>query len=260
MVEELLKKPDARLAFAAAMAAFLGSACAASADILVLAPGVASNAGLPDLAAAFTKKTGVKVTLKGDGMTTIVAHFNTGDPAPDVVAVPDSFMDGMEATGHIKAGSRVEMGRVIVGLAVKKGAPHPDISTPAKLAAVLKAADNVLYSNPEGGSMEARVINDMLHLPLFKGVKSKISLKGEGGEALVRGEGQMALQLSCEILNHPELEQVGLVPEELRAYIDVALAVSPRSANPEQAAQFIAYVKSPEGQAVLKAKGMVPAP
>jgi ABC-type molybdate transport system substrate-binding protein len=70
----------------------------------------------------------------------------------------------------------------------------------------------------------------------------------------------MALQLSCEILNHPELEQAGLVPEELRAFIDVALAVSPRSANADQAAQFIAYVKSPEGVAVLKAKGMVPAP
>jgi molybdate transport system substrate-binding protein len=259
-----MKKPTssfaAPFAIAFACAAFCFVPVPAMADISVLAPGVAFNAGLPDLAAAFTKKTGIKATAKSDGMTTIVKNFNTGDPAPDVVAVPVSFMDGMEATGHIKAGSRVEMGRVYVGLAVRKGAPHPDISTPAKLAAVLKGADSVLYSNPEGGSMEARVINDMLHLPIFKGVKSKISLKGEGGEALVRGEGQMALQLSCEILNHPELEQVGLVPEELRAYIDLALAVSPRSANADQAAQFIAYVKSPEGQAVLKAKGMVPVP
>jgi molybdate transport system substrate-binding protein len=253
-----LKSPMSLCALAAAAALALFSAAPARADVAMLAPGVAFNAGLPDIAAAFTKKTGIKVTVKSDGMTTIVKNFNTGDPAPDVVAVPVSFMDGMEATSHIKAGSRIELGRVYVGLAVRKGAPHPDISTPAKLAAVLKAADSVLYSNPEGGSMEARVINDMLHLPIFKGVKSKISLKGEGGEALVRGEGQMALQLSCEILNHPELEQVGLVPEELRAYIDLALAVSPRSANADQAAQFIAFVKSPEGQAVLKAKGMVP--
>jgi molybdate transport system substrate-binding protein len=246
--------------YALAAAALVFAASPAFADIVMLAPGVASNAGLPDLAQAFTKKTGIKTSIKGDGMTTIVAHFNAGDPAPDAAAVPDAFMDGMEANNHIKPGSRVEMGRVYVGLAVKKGAPHPDISTPAKLAAALKAGGTVMVSNPEGGSMEARVINDMLHLPMFKGVKMKISLKGEGGEALVRGEGDMALQLSCEILNHPELEQAGLVPEELRAYIDVAMAVSPRSANADQAAQFIAYIKSPEGQAVLKAKGMVPSP
>ncbi|HVZ27349.1 MAG TPA: substrate-binding domain-containing protein [Rhizomicrobium sp.] len=254
-----MKRSASRYALAAA-AALLFFTIPSFADVVMLAPGVASNAGLPELAQAFTKKTGIKVTIKGDGMTTIVRNFNTAEPAPDIAAVPDAFMDGMEANSHIKPGSRVEMGRVYVGLAVKKGAPHPDISTPAKLAAALKAGGTIMVSNPEGGSMEARVINDMLHLPMFKGVKMKISLKGEGGEALVRGEGDMALQLSCEILNHPELEQVGLVPEELRAFIDVALAISPRSANADQAAQFIAYVKSPEGAAVLKAKGMVPAP
>jgi molybdate transport system substrate-binding protein len=248
-----------RFVLAASAAALLFAAGPASADINVLAPGVAFNAGLPAIADAYSKKTGVKVTVKSDGMTTIVDHFNKGDPAPDVVVAPVSFMDGMEATNHIKSGSRVELGRVYVGLAVPKGAPHPDISTVAKLAAALKAGGTVLYSNPEGGSMEARVINDMLHLPEFKGVNARISTKGEGGEALVRGEGQMALQLSCEILNHPELEQVGLTQESLRAYIDTAMAVSPRSANADQAAAFIAYVKSPEGEAVLKARGMVPA-
>jgi len=248
-----------RYLLAASVAALIVSTASASADIIVAAPGVALNAGLPALADAYSKKSGVKVTVKSDGMTTIVDHFNKGDPIIDVVVTPDSFMDGMEATGHIKPGSRAELGRVIVGLAVPKGKPHPDISTPEKLATALKAGGTIMVSNPEGGSMEARVINDMLHLPIFKGVKMKISTKGEGGEALVRGEGDMALQLSCEILNHPELEQVGLVPESLRAYIDTAVAVSPRSTNADQAAAFIAYLKSPEAEAVLKAKGMVPA-
>jgi ABC-type molybdate transport system substrate-binding protein len=248
-----------RYALAASAAALLFSAAPAAADISVIAPGVAFNAGLPQLAEAYTKKSGVKVNVKSDGMTTIVGHFNAPDSTADVIVVPLAFMDGMEATNHIKAGSRVDMGRVYVGLAVRKGAPHPDISTPEKLAAALKAGGTIMVSNPEGGSMEARVINDMLHLPLFKGVKMKISTKGEGGEALVRGEGDMALQLSCEILNHPELEQAGVVPESLRAYMDTSMAVSPKSANADQAAGFIAFVRSPEGQAVLKEKGMVPA-
>lgn len=243
---------------AASCAALMLSAAAARADISVAAPGVAFNAGLPELAEAYGKKAGIKVNVKSDGMTTIVGHFNAPDSTVDVIVVPLAFMDGMEATNHIKAGSRVDLGRVYVGLAVRKGKPHPDISTPEKLAAVLKAGGTVMVSNPEGGSMEARVINDMLHLPLFKGVKMKISTKGEGGEALVRGEGDMALQLSCEILNHPELEQVGVLPESLRAYMDTSAAVSPKSANADQAAGFIAFLRTPEAQAILKTKGMVP--
>jgi len=87
---------------------------------------------------------------------------------------------------------------------------------PGKLAAAMLAGGTVLYSNPAGGSMEARIINDMLRRnAIFRGVKTRISLKGEGGEALVRGEGDMALQLVCEVLNHPEIELVGLVPVEL---------------------------------------------
>jgi molybdate transport system substrate-binding protein len=153
----------------------------------------------------------------------------------------------------------VELGRVSVGLAVPKGGPHPDISTVAKLAAALKSGGTVLYSDPATGSMEARIINDMLHRPEFAGVKSKISTKGEGGEALVRGEGQMALQLACEVLNHPELELVGLVPSQLRTFIDTAAAVSGRSEAPDAAQAFVAYLKTPEAAILMKSKGMTPA-
>ena len=73
-------------------------------------------------------------------------------------------------------------------------------------------------------------------------MKSKISLKGEGGEALIRGEGDMALQLICEVLNHPELELVGPVPIELGAYIDTSVAVSSRSTQQDAAKAFVAYI------------------
>jgi molybdate transport system substrate-binding protein len=244
--------------FIAVVLAMAGSAQAA--ELNVTAPGVAFNAGLPELAAAYTQKTGVKVTVKPDGMANIVHDIKTVAPIADVMILPVAFMDGMEAEGSIVAGSRAELGRVNVGLAVKKGAPHPDISSVARLATALKSASAVLYSDPASGSMEARIINDMLHqYAVFKGVPTKISTGGEGGQAVIRGEGQAALQLSCEILNHPELEQAGLLPAELHAYIDTAVAVSARAADATQAQDFITYLKSPETSAILMAKGMVPA-
>ena len=104
--------------------------------------------------------------------------------------------------------------------------------------------------------MEARIIDDMLHQnAIFKGVKTKISTKGEGGEALVRGEADMALQLICEVLNHSELELVGTVPEELHAYIDSKVAVSTRSTQADAAKGFIAYMLRPDHNALWKSKG-----
>jgi molybdate transport system substrate-binding protein len=250
-----------KFVLATLFAALVSPALAQTAELNVLAPGVVYNAGLLDLAAAYTKQTGIKVTVKSDGMAKIVADIKTGTPIADVIVLPVSFMDGMEAEGTIVAGSRADLGRVGIGLAVPKGAAHPDISTPKKLAAALKASGIVLYSDPASGSMEARIINDMLHQhAIFKGVKSKISIKGEGGEALVRGEGQMALQLVCEILNHSEIELVGLVPTELGAYLDTAVAVSSRSVAPDPAHAFIAYIMQSEHAALWKSKGLDRAP
>jgi molybdate transport system substrate-binding protein len=246
------------VALAAAFAALSCSvALAQPAEITVYAPGVVYNAGIQDLAASYIKETGVKVTVKGDGMGQLVNDVKTGKPVADIVVAPVSFMDGMQAESSVVPGTISDIGRVYIGLAVRKGAAHPDISTPQKLGAALKAGGLLLYSNPAAGSMEARIIDDMLHqYPYFQGVRTRISTKGEGGEALIRGEGDMALQLICEVFNHPELELVGTVPEELHAYIDTQVAVPVRSTQADAAKAFIAYMLRPDHDALWKSKGL----
>ena len=235
----------------------VSAALAQPGEITVFTPGVVYNAGIQDLAASYTKETGVKVTVKAEGMGQLVNDVKKGTPIADIVVAPVSFMDGMQAEASVVPGTAADIGRVYVGLAVKKGAPHPDISTPQKLGAALKAGGVVMYSNPAGGSMEARIIDDMLHqYPWFEGVKTKISTKGEGGEALIKGEGDMALQLICEVLNHPELELVGIVPPELHAYIDTQVAVPARSTQADAAKAFIAYMLRPDHNTVWKSKGL----
>ena len=226
-------------------------------EIHVFTPGVVYNSGIQDLAASYTKETGVKVTVTSKGMAALVNDSKTGTPVADIIVAPVSFMDGLEAEGAVVPGTAANVGRVYIGVAVAKGKPHPDISTPRKLAAALKAGGTVIYSNPAPGSMEARIINDMLHQnAIFKGVKTKISTKGEGGEALVRGEADMALQLICEVLNHPELDLVGTVPEELHAYLDSKVAVSARSTQADAAKGFIAYMLRPDHNGLWKSKGL----
>jgi molybdate transport system substrate-binding protein len=247
-----------KFALAAALGLLLSTAAhAQTTEVQVFTPGVVFNAGIQDLAAAYTRETGVKVTVTSKGMSALIPDVKTGTPVADIVVAPVSFMDGLEAEGAVVPGTAAGIGRVYIGLAVPKGKPHPDISSPRKLAAALKAGGTVIYSNPAPGSMEARIINDMLHQnAIFKGVKTRIITKGEGGEALVRGEGDMALQLICEVLNHPELELVGTVPEELHAYLDSKVAVSARSAQADAAKAFIAYMLRPDHTALWKSKGL----
>jgi hypothetical protein len=88
-------------------------------------------------------------------------------------------------------------------------------------------------------------------------VKRKISRNGEGGQAVARGEGQMALQLICEIINHPDaLSNVGPVPDLLGAWIDSAAAVTSRAPHPREAAQFLKYATQPGTYSLWLGKGL----
>jgi molybdate transport system substrate-binding protein len=240
------------------VAVFLALALPANAqvEIRVLSPGVTTNAGLRDLAEAFTKETGTKVTIVGSGMGRIVNDAKTLAPAPDVLMLPLELMSTLSLDGGIK-GAWTPLGRTEMGLAVPAGKPHPDISTVEKLAAALRSAKAVMRSNPAGGSMVASVIeNKVIKRPEFAGVNSPVSTKGEGGQALVRGEGDMALQAICEILPYKEIELVGKLPRELAAWIDMSTAVSARSTRPDESAAFIRYITRPEAAGIWKAKGL----
>lgn len=226
-------------------------------EIRVISPGVVYNAGLLDLAAAYTKAAGTKVSVTSSGMGRIVNDIKTVTPAPDVIMLPFELMSTLSLEGGIVPGSFTPLGRSEMGLAVPAGARHPDISTVEKLAAALRGAKAVMRSNPAGGSMVARVIEqNVIKRPEFAGVNSPVSTRGEGGQALARGEGDMALQAICEILPYKEIELVGPLPRELAAWIDMATAVSARSANPDASLAFIRYITRPEATAIWKAKGL----
>jgi len=241
-----------------AVLAMLAMPAMAQTTIKVITPAVTANAGLRDLAMGFEKEEGIKVEIVTLNMAKMVDELKSGNPPADIVFLPYALMDQAQADKNVVPGSRTNIGRVRIGLAIHKGDPAPDISTVDKLAAVLKASDGVMYSDPTSGSMEARIIDGMLNAhPEFAGVKRKISKNGEGGQAVARGEGQMALQLICEIVNHPDaLTNVGPVPDSLGAYIDSAAAVTARAPHPKEAAQFLKYATQPGTYSLWLGKGL----
>ena len=266
-----------KIYLAAVLAGFLAPQ-AQAAELLVVSPGFVYNAGIQDLAASFTKETGIKVTVKSVGMGAAITQAKTATPIPDLIVLPTEPYDLMgnfakDDKGIIE-GTWTPLGRVEIVLAVKAGVPHPDISTPEKFVAVLKGAKEVMISNwnaarpgypytgkylaPGKGTLVAKVIYDMLQRPEFAGVHSTASSDGEGGESLGKGHGDMALQAVCEIINHPEISLVGVVPDQFYLHIDMAVAVGAHANDEKNAKAFVAFATGPQAAPLWKAKGINP--
>src|SRR5262245_23290437 len=228
----------------------------ATADVRVITPGVVFASGLPDIAAGFTKETGKKVGIVVVGMGTIVDEMKKKTPPPDLIVLPFQLMTTLSLEGGVAPNTFTPLGRNRMGLAVKAGAPKPDISTVEKFAAAIKSAKAVMRSNPASRTMVATLIDDVLKRPEFAGVNAPPSTNGEGGQALARGEGDMAIQTISQILPYKEIELVGPLPAELGAWIDTGVAVSARATHADDARALIRYLLRPESNTVWKPRGL----
>jgi molybdate transport system substrate-binding protein len=247
-------RPLLAAAFAVLTTAVFSSAQAA--ELTVLAPGFVKFAGIDDLATAYTKETGIKVTVKSTGMGAMMNTIKTGTPAADLVFLPKNLMDTLQSDSGIAPGSRKQLGRVEIVLIVPAGAPHPDISTTAKLASALKGVRHVAYSSPwkDEKSMQAMIIHDILARPDFVGVHEALIMNGNGVKGIKDGA-DMALQLECETRD-PAVSVVGPLPPELHAWLDGDVAISSRTADAKAAATFLTYITRAAATPVWKANGL----
>lgn len=248
-----------RLGLAAALAILAVPAQAA--EIRVISPGVISNSGLSDVAAAFEKQTGVTVTIQVDGMGTIMDDVKTKLPAADVVMLPMDLMGTAALAGGVH--DFTPLGRVEIGLFKKPDAPMRDINTVAALVAAMKTASVVFYTDPASGSMQAGMSGRLLARPDFAGVHGQ-PIKGDAEPALKRGDGDanaMGLGLihgthspANTLTENPYL--IGMLPAELNMHMDMATGISARAEDPKNAQRFIQFALSPAMRAVWKAKGV----
>ena len=245
---------------AVSTAAFVSAPCTA-AEIRVISPGVISNSGLKEVADAFEKQTGIKVTIQVDGMGSILNDIRTGTPAADVVMLPMDLMGTMVLSND--ASDFTPLGRAEIGLFKKPGAARPDITSTPKLIAVLKSASVIFYTDPASGSMQAGMSGRLLARPEFAGVKGQ-PIKGDAEPALKHGDGD-AQALGLGLIHDPHNPAnsetgnpylVGELPAELGMHMDMATGISARSADKKNAAAFIAFALSPQMRGVWKTKGI----
>jgi molybdate transport system substrate-binding protein len=240
------------VAAAGCLSALVAGTAAGAAEITV----VASGGPLPDvlgtLMPMFEKATGNKVKISFKGEPAILEDIKQG--------VPDVVITNTEVVDELPAGTLVSNGKALlmiskVGIAVKAGAPKPDVSTPEKLKAALLAAKTVGYSQGASGRHFATVLDK---LGIADAVKPKaVVVQGRPvGAAIASGEAELGFQQVAELRPVAGVDQFGELPPALQKAIPYSAGIPAKAKDAQTAQALVSFLRSEPALEVLKKKGM----
>jgi molybdate transport system substrate-binding protein len=245
-----------RLAVIAGLLAAWTSA-AGAAEIKVLSAG-AMKSLVTELGEAFKQETGHTLSMTFGPVGAQSKQLASGEAA-DMVVLTDVAIDQLEGQGLVVAGSRVDIARVGVGVAVREGGPRPDISTPEAFKQTLLAAKSLVYVDPARGATSGIHFASVLQrLGIAEAVKSKTILipTGFAAEVVARGEAEICVHQISEILPVKGVTLVGPLPRELQKVTIYSGGLATKAAAPEAARAFLAFLTRPAFKPKLAAAGL----
>ncbi len=249
------------------VAVLLGNSYGARAqtEITLLAPGPI-RAPLDKVIAGFESKTGDKVKVKYASGSRDSAPWGTRQlvargEALDVSIMFSPFQPAL-ASGNIIPNTATTLAGIVLGVSVKKGAPKPDISTPAAVKRLLLSAKTVTIVDPAQGTLGGEAMDVLKKLGIAEQVKPKLKIVegSQVSEALVaKGEADVFLgpQVSDKLADGIDL--VGGLPRSVSTPVAAVGFVSTHAKDSKAAKALLQYLKSPEAEAAYKAAGMEPA-
>jgi molybdate transport system substrate-binding protein len=258
-----MRKATRMTAFAAMAALILGLAWSARAqsdkgEVTLIAPGGA-RAAVEQLIPGFEKKTGykVKATFGSGGGTH--QQVVKGDPF-DLPIVQPPYQDVIDS-GNVVKSSEKPLASVAVGLAVKQGAPKPDISSPEAVKKTFAAAKSISYPDAKGGAAAGVTVDEMFKkLGVADQLQSKIKHAQGGAGAMkmvAQGDAEIGMTFLSE-MEEPGIDVVGPLPKSVATPTRLVGFVSAHAKNPAGAKALLDYLSSPEAAAVYKAQHMTP--
>jgi molybdate transport system substrate-binding protein len=208
-----------------------------------------------DLGPGYAQASGNTLTVVTDVAAVMKRRIEQGEPFD--LAVPVNFQaDDLIRQGKLLANSRADVMKSGIGVAVRRGAARPDISTVAAFKQALLDAKSITYLK-EGASTLHLVkvlaelgIADALAAKTVKPTTEAVS------EMVAAGEAEIGIIVIPNILSVPGAELVGPLPPEIQSYVTFTAAVSAQSPNQDAARAVIRLMQSPAGVDSIKAKGM----
>jgi molybdate transport system substrate-binding protein len=228
-----------------------------AAELTVLAgQGVVS--AVRDLAPAFERASGNKVVVSFEMGQGLMNKVNADAPADVVTHYPDMIEDLIKK-GKVRAGSGAVVARAGIGVAVKAGAPKPDLGSADAFKRAMLAAKSVAYSRSGASGIAAAKL--MERLGIAEQLKAKTVLV-DGvpvAEIVAKGEAEIGLQQINVILPVAGIDYAGPLPPELQDYVVFGAGVLTVSKAPEAALALVKFMSAPEAAPLIRKSGMEPA-
>jgi molybdate transport system substrate-binding protein len=216
---------------------------------------------LKDLGPKFERATGHKLAITEANMSAVVKLVQGGGTA-DLVIIPKQGIDDFVKDGKVAAGNVTVVALSLMGVAVRKGFPKPDISSPESLQRTLLAAKTIVYSDASKGSVDGTHFTKVLdRLGIASEIKSKTLLSSPprtAGDFVANGEAEIGVQQIQNLISIAGIEIVGPLPGDLQYTLVFAAAIMAGAKNAESAKALVDFLRTPEAATVIKAKGMEP--
>ena len=232
-----------------------------SSEVKVIISGGFSTA-YRQLLPQFEKESGISVTTgsgasQGKGPTTIASQLERGEPF-DVVILSREGLGELMAAGRIQAGSDVDLATAAIGVAVRAGAPRPDVTSIAGFKRALLEAK--LIAVPQSTSGIFLVETVFPKLGVADRIKARMYERGsQSAAAVVSGEADLAVQPVSELLSVSGVDYVGQIADELQLIQMFSAAIVKGSKQADAAEQLIRFLASERAAPAIRKNGMEPA-
>ena len=212
---------------------------------------------LNEIAARFERASGHKVVIRYGTAPELIKLATSGVPF-DIAVVPQDVWKDAGARAQVAPGPTPAVARVGIGVAVRTGAPKPDIGTAAALKQALLAAQSI--ASIPASATGAQLAGIFERLGIGEAMKAKTKAQPSPQqivEAVANGEAELAV-FTVNVLIDPRLDFVGPLPADVQREVVYAAGIAASGKEAETAKAFLAYLTSPPAVAVIEAKGMNP--
>ena len=213
---------------------------------------------LADLAADFRRHSGRVLTVESVGGVDAAQRVQAGEVFDVVVLAADATLK-LIASGHLAAGSKVDLARSPVAIAVRAGAPLPDVGSEEAVKQAVLAARSVGYSTGPSGVFLSQLFERWGIAPT---IASRLVQAPPGvpvGTLVARGEVELGFQQLGELMHLEGIAVVGTLPSAIECITTFSAALCPGSAQPEAVREMLHFMTSPETAAAKRRQGMEPA-
>jgi molybdate transport system substrate-binding protein len=210
-----------------------------------------------ELVPQFEKASRHKVVTEWAGTSDIMKRMKTGESV-DLVIISAASLDELSRLGKIAPGNRVDLAKSGVGVAVRKGAPRPDISSGEALKRALLSAKSISYSSGPSGVYLADLFE---RWGVAEQLKPKIRQTPPGvavGDLVARGEAEIGFQQVSELLPVAGIDYIGPLPKDIQQVTVFSGGIHAAAKEPDAARALLKFLTAPAAAPVIRKKGMEP--